>query len=160
VRVTIAAVGRMKSGPEQELLARYVDRAGKAGRQIGITAVAVRETVESRRPGAQSRKDEEAVALGAMLDPASYAVLLDERGDDLDSAAFAGMLRASLEAGVPETAFLIGGPDGHGDGLRARAKRSIRFGKLTWPHQIVRVLLAEQLYRSVTILTGHPYHRD
>lgn len=160
MRVTIAAIGRMKSGPEQELLARYLDRAGKAGRQIGITGLAVRETVESRKPSASGRMDEEAAALASGLDSSAFGVLLDERGEDLDSVAFATLLRANLDAGISETAFLIGGPDGHGDKLRALARRSIRFGRLTWPHQIVRVLLAEQLYRSVTILTGHPYHRE
>lgn len=160
MRVTIAAIGRMKSGPEQELLARYLDRAAKAGRQLGIASVSVREQVESRKASAPARMEEEAAALRNASQPGSATILLDERGEDIDSAGFAALLRGHLEGGTSEIAFFIGGPDGHGEALRQSADKRLRFGRLTWPHQIVRVLLAEQIYRAVTILSGHPYHRE
>ena len=160
MKLTIIAVGRMKSGPETELFARYGDRTAKAGRQLGISALACRELVESRNPKALARRDEEAAAMIAALSPGAVAIALDEHGEEIDSPAFAALVRSHLDGGTGELAFLIGGPDGHGDAIKAAARKIIRFGRLTWPHQIVRVLLAEQLYRAVTILSGHPYHRE
>ncbi|HSO48392.1 MAG TPA: 23S rRNA (pseudouridine(1915)-N(3))-methyltransferase RlmH [Rhizobiaceae bacterium] len=160
MRLQIVAVGRMKSGPETELFARYEDRASKAGRQLGLSAVSRREFAESRLPRAQARRDEEASALLGALSPGAVAIALDERGEDIDSAAFAALLRSHLDGGTSELAFLIGGPDGHGEAALTVARKTIRFGRLTWPHQIVRILLAEQIYRAITILTGHPYHRE
>jgi 23S rRNA (pseudouridine1915-N3)-methyltransferase len=160
MKLTIIAVGRMKSGPETDLFARYGERTAKAGRQLGISALACRELPESRNPKANARRDEEAAAMLAALSSGAVAIALDEHGEDIDSPAFAALLRAHLDGGTGELAFLIGGPDGHGETVKAAARKTIRFGRLTWPHQIVRVLLAEQLYRAVTILTGHPYHRE
>lgn len=160
MKLTIIAIGRMKSGPETELYARYQERAARSGRQLGITAVAHRELPESRNADARRRRDEEAAAMVGALSPGSTAIALDEKGEDIDSAAFAALLRSSIDGGTGELAFLIGGPDGHGQAVAAAVRRTIRFGRLTWPHQIVRILLAEQLYRAVTILSGHPYHRE
>jgi 23S rRNA (pseudouridine1915-N3)-methyltransferase len=160
MKLTIIAVGRMKSGPETDLFARYADRAAKAGRHLGISAVACRELAESRNPKTNARRDEEAATMLAALSPGAVGIALDEHGEDIDSPAFAALLRSNLDGGTGDLAFLIGGPDGHGEAVKAAARKTIRFGALTWPHQIVRVLLAEQLYRAVTILSGHPYHRE
>jgi 23S rRNA (pseudouridine1915-N3)-methyltransferase len=158
VRITIAAVGRMKAGPERDLLDRYLDRAGKQGRGLGITRVEVREIAESRAPRAEDRKAEEAAALLAPLAPTTRVVALDETGRALTSQAFADDLAATLAAGR-DFAILIGGADGHGAAVTARADLVLAFGAMTWPHQIVRILAAEQIYRATTILAGHPYHR-
>ena len=158
MRVIVAAVGRMKAGPERELLDRYVDRAGKQGRALGITRVEIRETPESRSPRADDRKAEEAAALLAGLSDAAHVVALDERGVTLDSPGFAAMVDARLADGR-DLALLIGGADGHGAAVLARADLRLAFGAMTWPHQIVRILAAEQIYRATTILAGHPYHR-
>jgi len=160
MKLTIIAVGRMKTGPETDLFARYADRAAKAGRQLGIGAFGCRELPESRNARTNARRDEESAAMLAALSPGAVAIALDEHGEDIGSPAFAALLRTHLDGGTGELAFLIGGPDGHGDAVRKAARKTIRFGRLTWPHQMVRVLLAEQLYRAVTILSGHPYHRE
>lgn len=159
MRLSILAVGRMKSGPESELFAKYFDRAARAGRQLGISGLSHREIAESRHANPATRREEEAARLAAMLSPGSIAIILDEKGEDLASQAFAGWIRSNLDGGTPEISFLVGGPDGHGKSVHGFANRSIRFGSLTWPHQIVRVLVAEQLYRAMTLLSGHPYHR-
>ena len=86
--------------------------------------------------------------------------LLDENGKDLDSRAFAALIREEQDAGTDTLSFALGGPDGHGDALRAKSFRKLRFGSFTWPHQMARIMLAEQIYRAITILSGHPYHRD
>ncbi len=160
MRLVIGAVGRMKSGPEAELLERYCDRARKAGRALGITDLSIREIVESRAAKPQTRKDEEAAALLAGLASDAFVVCLDENGRDETSRKLAGMVESRLGDATSEMAFLIGGPDGHGRAVRERAALTLAFGRATWPHQLARVMLAEQLYRAVTILTGHPYHRD
>jgi 23S rRNA (pseudouridine1915-N3)-methyltransferase len=159
MRIAIHAVGRLKTGPERELADRYLERSDKSGRAIGINAVTVREIAESRAREAASRKDEEAAALLQDLAPGSLLIALDERGDLPTSERFAAMLGEARDRGTPEAVLLIGGPDGHGAALLSRAGHRISFGRLTWPHQIVRILAAEQVYRAITILSGHPYHR-
>lgn len=159
MRIAIHAVGRLKTGPERELADRYLDRADKAGRPIGITGVGVREIAESRAAQAQARKDEEAAALLADLPHGALLIALDERGDLPTSERFAAMLGDARDHATPTAILLIGGPDGHGSAVLSRAGHRISFGRLTWPHQLVRILAAEQVYRAVTILSGHPYHR-
>lgn len=160
MQIAILAVGRMKSGPETELLERYLKRAGGAGRGLGISRIAIREIAESRSADTTMRKQEEAASLIAGLASGALLIALDEHGDDATSPELAAIMRKALDEGVGELAFAIGGPDGHGPAIAQAARRSLRFGRLTWPHQIVRVLLAEQIYRSITILSGHPYHRS
>jgi 23S rRNA (pseudouridine1915-N3)-methyltransferase len=159
MRIAIHAVGRLKSGPERELADRYVDRAEKSGRILGLTGVSVREVPESRAAQVQARKDEEAAALLADLAPGAMLIALDERGDLPTSERFAAMLGEARDRGTSVAVLLIGGPDGHGASVLSRAGHRISFGRLTWPHQLVRILAAEQVYRAVTILGGHPYHR-
>lgn len=158
MRVTIAAVGRMKSGPERELLDRYVDRSAKQGRSLGITRVEIREIAESRAARADDRKAEEAAALVTGLAEGTCVIVLDEVGQTMNSEAFATFVGQRIDAGR-DLAVLIGGADGHGAEARKRAELVLAFGAMTWPHQIVRILAAEQIYRATTILAGHPYHR-
>jgi 23S rRNA (pseudouridine1915-N3)-methyltransferase len=86
-------------------------------------------------------------------------VLLDERGAALTSQDFASMMAGHRDAGRKTLLFSIGGADGHHPSLADRASLVLSFGALTWPHQLARIMLAEQLYRAATILSGHPYHR-
>lgn len=158
MRVTIAAVGRMKSGPERDLLDRYVDRTGKQGRALGITRVEIREIAESRAARPEDRKAEEAAGLVAGLAEGAGVIVLDEIGQTMNSEAFAAVIGQWIDQGR-DLAVLIGGADGHGAEARKRADLVLAFGAMTWPHQIVRILAAEQLYRATTILAGHPYHR-
>jgi 23S rRNA (pseudouridine1915-N3)-methyltransferase len=159
VRLTVAAIGRLKAGPERDLAARYVDRVSKAGKSLGLT-LAVREFAESRAATADLRKDQEAALILGALPARAVLVALDEKGKSLDSLAFAGLIGSQRDKGTADVGFAIGGADGLGPAVFDRASARVAFGALTWPHQLVRVLLAEQLYRAVTILSGHPYHRD
>ncbi|CAN5304457.1 23S rRNA (pseudouridine(1915)-N(3))-methyltransferase RlmH [soil metagenome] len=159
MNVTIAAVGRLKAGPERELLERYLDRAEKAGKRLGLS-FAVREFPESRAAAAGTRKFEEAAAMLAALPAGAVLVALDESGSGLDSRTIAARIGKWRDGGIGELVLAIGGPDGHGEALLAKAALRLAFGGMTWPHQLVRLMLAEQLYRVVTILSGHPYHRD
>ncbi len=159
MEIAVLAVGRLKSGPEAELCGRYLDRARAAGRAIGLRAFAVTELAESRAARPDDRKAQEAGALLAASAAEDFLVCLDEAGEALGSEAFAALLRRQSDAGCRRVRFVIGGADGLGAAVLERADVTLSLGRMTWPHQIVRILLAEQLYRAVTIIAGHPYHR-
>jgi len=159
MRIEIHAVGRLKSGPERELADRYLDRLAKAGPAIGLQFGELSEAAESRARSANERRSEEARDLEARLPAGSALVLLDERGKDFTSEQFAEKIGALRDSGRKQLVLAIGGPDGHDASLRAKAELVMSLGQMTWPHQIARILLAEQLYRATTILSGHPYHR-
>lgn len=148
----------MKAGPERDLVARYLDRLAKTGSAVGMEFAGVTEIAESQARSAEQRMREEADRLESALGDAAL-VLLDERGKNMTSPAFAGYLSRHIDGGRKAMVVAIGGADGHDPALRGNADLLLSFGALTWPHQLVRVLLAEQLYRASTILSNHPYHR-
>jgi 23S rRNA (pseudouridine1915-N3)-methyltransferase len=160
MRVVLLAIGRMKKGPETDLVERYLKRAEQAGRQIGLRGIEIIEIRESRAADAGKRMVEESIALANVIPEGAVTVMLDERGDNLGSADLADHVRKWRDAGVPAAAFIIGGPDGLAQNLRDKAKLKLAFGAATWPHQMVRIMLLEQIYRAITILSGHPYHRE
>lgn len=160
MRVILLAVGRMKKGPETELVQRYLKRAEQAGRQIGVRGIEVIEIRESRADDAGKRMIEESIALANVIPDGAVTIMLDERGESLGSADFADHVRKWRDGGVPAAVFIIGGPDGLAQSLRDKAKLRLAFGAATWPHQMARIMLLEQIYRAITILSGHPYHRD
>jgi len=159
MRIQIAAVGRMKSGPERELVARYLERAVAGGKPLGLTGFDVSELTESRAGSSQSRKVEEAKALTATFPQGAVVVALDERGKGIGSEALASTIARWRDDGKAAVSFAIGGADGLEPDFVKRADLVLSFSPLTWPHQMVRIMLAEQLYRTTTILSGHPYHR-
>jgi 23S rRNA (pseudouridine1915-N3)-methyltransferase len=158
VRLTILAVGRLKAGPERELYDRYAERIAAAGKAVGFTFT-LREFGESRAASAATRIAEETAAMTAASPEGARLVVLDSTGKSFTSPAVAERIARWRDEGARDLAFVIGGPDGLGEPLRGRADLVLAFGAATWPHQLVRIMLAEQLYRAVTILTGHPYHR-
>ncbi|MDR3475938.1 MAG: 23S rRNA (pseudouridine(1915)-N(3))-methyltransferase RlmH [Devosia sp.] len=160
MRISIHAVGRMKQGPERELVARYLDRAVATGRPLGLTGFEVTELTESRAGSPQSRKADEARALRAGYPDGAITVALDEHGKSISSDALAKLVARWRDDGKPALAFVIGGADGLDTSIPAAAALTLSFSPLTWPHQLVRIMLAEQLYRMTTILSGHPYHRE
>ena len=160
MRIVIAAVGRLKQGPERELAERYRKRAADAGRGVGLTAFDVIEIRESRADNVGRRMLEESIAIANVIPERAVTVLLDERGESVSSASFAGHLQGWRSQDRPAAVFIIGGADGLAPSLRERASLAIAFGAATWPHQLVRIMLLEQLYRAVTMLSGHPYHRS
>lgn len=148
----------MKAGPEREMVARYLDRAIGGGKPLALIGFDVIELTESRAGSSASRKADEAKALRAAL-PDGIVVALDERGKAIGSEAFAHQIGRWRDDGRPAASFIIGGADGLDPAFVAAADLVLSFSPLTWPHQLVRIMLAEQLYRTTTILSGHPYHR-
>lgn len=158
MRVQVLAFGRLKDGPERDLAERYRERAAALGRPLGFAGPDVVELAESRGRRPEERRGDEARRLLARAGPARL-VLLDETAPSLDSERFAARIGGMRDAGQGPLAFVIGGPDGLDPAVRGGAADSLSFGRLTLPHQLVRVLVLEQLYRAFTILAGHPYHR-
>ncbi|HET9246148.1 MAG TPA: 23S rRNA (pseudouridine(1915)-N(3))-methyltransferase RlmH [Xanthobacteraceae bacterium] len=159
MRIVVAAVGRLKQGPERELAERYRKRASDAGRSAGLSAFDIVEIKESRAGDAARRMLEESIAIANIVPDRAVTVILDERGENMSSAVIAGRLQDWQRQDKPAVVFIIGAADGLAPSLREKASLAIAFGKATWPHQLIRIMLMEQLYRAVTILAGHPYHR-
>jgi 23S rRNA (pseudouridine1915-N3)-methyltransferase len=159
MRLLLICVGRPKAGPERDLAARYVERAAAAGRAIGFSGVELREAGESRAARPDDRKREEAKMIRGLLAPPANVIALDENGTQMTSRGLATELGRARDQAIASAAFVIGGPDGLEPAFLASASLTLSFGAMTWPHQLMRIMAAEQIYRAVTILSGHPYHR-
>lgn len=155
MRIAILAAGRLRKSPEAALVEDYLDRFARTGRPLGLPPVSVAE-IEDRRGGGMAA---EADLLLRAVPPGSVLAVLDERGDQPTSPEFARRIAGFRDRGQ-DLCFVIGGADGLDPALRSRAGWQISLGRMVWPHLLVRVMLAEQLYRAATILAGSPYHRE
>ena len=155
MRVHLCAVGRLRAGPERDLVADYVQRFDRTGRPLGLGPLTEHEVEDKRGGGMES----EAALLERAIPTGALICTMDERGRLMSSPEFADLLARWRDSGRQDVAFVIGGADGIAPALRERADASISFGKMVWPHLLVRVMLAEQLYRAAGILAGTPYHR-
>jgi 23S rRNA (pseudouridine1915-N3)-methyltransferase len=156
MRLHIVAMGRIRSGPERSLIDDYMQRSDRTGRALSLGPVTEHE-LDDRK--ASTQPDQGRALLRAIPDGARV-IALDERGAVMSSRAFAQMLEATRDSGASDMAFVIGGADGLDPSVRDRADSLLSFGTMVWPHMLVRVMLAEQLYRAASILAGGPYHRD
>jgi 23S rRNA (pseudouridine1915-N3)-methyltransferase len=159
MRLLILAVGHARGTHEGSLCEDFIGRAKALGKRLGFSSVTVEEVTVSKLREAKSRVAEEGERLAARVPPGAHVIFLDARGKGMTSEAFAEMLAAMRDAGARDFVFLIGGPDGLDPGPAVKNSRSLAFGPQTWPHLMVRAMLAEQVYRALTILGGHPYHR-
>lgn len=159
MRLSVIAVGRLKPGPEKLLAEDYLTRAQGMGKKLGIQKIGVTEFGESQASSPDARMTEEARLIAGSIPERAFTVVLDERGKTMTSEAFSTLMKRHLESGTPEMSFIIGGPDGHAASTREQAGLLLSFGAMTWPHRLVRVLLFEQIYRAITLMAGHPYHR-
>ena len=155
MRVHLCAVGRLRAGPERDLIDDYKTRFDRTGRALALGPFTEHEVEDKKGGGMEA----EAELLARALPAGAVLVTLDERGRVLSSPEFADQLAKWRDGGRQDVAFVIGGADGIAPSLRARADFSISFGRMVWPHMLVRVMLAEQLYRAASILAGAPYHR-
>ena len=151
MRITIAAAGRLKAGPERDLYERYA--------RLVRWDLRVREIEEKQALPPPQRRTREGERLLACCPDGAVVVALDERGRQLDSATLAKRIGQWRDDGIADLVFIIGGADGLDEPVRERADLVLSFGAVTWPHLLIRGLLAEQLYRAQQILAGHPYHR-
>ncbi|SEN33543.1 23S rRNA (pseudouridine1915-N3)-methyltransferase [Pseudorhodobacter antarcticus] len=156
MRVHLCAVGRLRAGPERALIDDYVTRFNRTGRALGLGPFASVE-VEDRKGGGM---EAEAALLARSVPTGALCVVMDERGRSMTSPEFAEQLARWRDGGRQDVAFCIGGADGLAPGFRAGADFALSFGAMVWPHMLVRVMVAEQLYRAASILAGSPYHRE
>jgi 23S rRNA (pseudouridine1915-N3)-methyltransferase len=159
MHLDIKAIGRMRGSDEAALVEDYLKRARIMGRTLGFSGPDLSEYDAPKGLAGPARKTKEAEWLIAQTGDAAI-IALDENGKNLSSEEFAEMLGNWRDAGVKAAAFLIGGADGHAPSIIAAARQTVSFGRATWPHMLVRAMLTEQLYRAMTILSGHPYHRQ
>ncbi len=159
MKILVSAIGLLKAGPETELATDYQKRLAGLGRSVGLTEIAVREFAESRAATDALRKADEQKLLWSTVPEGTATIVLDERGKAMSSHEFAQLVKRLAESGTRQVTFLIGGPDGHVPETRAKATHVLSFGPMTFPHRLLRVMLLEQIYRAVTILVNHPYHR-
>jgi 23S rRNA (pseudouridine1915-N3)-methyltransferase len=159
MRLTIAAVGRSRESPEQTLCNFYLERSQSFAHKLGISKLDLIIIDTSRAATPDARVKEEAEKLAAKLPASAHLIALDETGRAMSSEIFAGRIRRLADTSTRDLAFVIGGPDGLAASLRDSAEERLAFGPQTWPHLLVRAMLAEQIYRALAILSGHPYHR-
>lgn len=160
MKFVVAAVGRLKAGPERDLYERYAKRLAATGKAAGLGLLDTIELSESKKGSVAERKAEESASLLSRIPDNARLVVLDEKGKGFTSKEFAQMIARERDNGAPAMAFAIGGADGHGEAIRKAAAYRLSLGPMTLAHGLARVVLAEQIYRAVTILTGHPYHRE
>lgn len=156
MRVHIIAVGRLRAGPEKDLVDDYLTRFDRSGRGLGLGPARVLE-VEDRKGGGMSA---ERTLLRRAIPDGALLVVMDERGRVESSPDFAARLAGWRDEGRGDLALVIGGADGIDPAVRGEADFALSFGKMVWPHMLVRVMVAEQLYRAASILSGAPYHRS
>jgi 23S rRNA (pseudouridine1915-N3)-methyltransferase len=159
MKIRICAIGRMKAGAEKDLADDYLTRARSLGKQVGITSIEVTDAAETLHDRVEVRIGREAETLRGLYAAGSTTVALDANGRSFSTEQFTHYLQARIDGGTRDLAFLIGGPDGHAAETLESAALVLSLGAMTWPHRLVRVMLAEQIYRAVTIMLNHPYHR-
>ena len=156
MKIHLCVVGRLRNGPEKELIDDYLHRFEKIGRAHGLGPVLVNE-VEDKKNGGMLN---EAILLQRVIPKGAKVIILDERGDVISSPNFATKISSYANNSISDLAIIIGGADGIDPKLRERADYKVSFGKMVWPHALVRVMISEQLYRAASILAGSPYHRS
>jgi len=160
MKISLCAIGRLKKGPETLLYERYNTRIRSSGKSVGIGPIELMEAQEATASTSELRSAAEAGKLIEMSSRSDFLVALDESGKSMTSRAFAKLLQEARDDGCRSLAFLIGGADGHGKDIAQHARLSLSLGQMTLPHGLARVVLVEQIYRAITIMSGHPYHRD
>jgi 23S rRNA (pseudouridine1915-N3)-methyltransferase len=159
MRLLVLAVGNARGASEGALCEDFRARASGMGKRLGFSAVQIEEVAVSKLRETKARMRDEGERLAARVPELAHVICLDAKGKGMTSDAFAEMLGAMRDAGARDLVFLIGGPDGLNVPPKIKPGRSLAFGPQTWPHLLVRAMLAEQIYRAMTILAGHPYHR-
>ena len=159
MRIKIAAIGKLKAGPEKLLAEDYAGRIAAMGKKAAVAEIKISDWAESQKPDPAQRMLEEEAQLWSAVPQGAYVFALDERGKAHTSDAFAQHIAKLRDRGTSDIIFLLGGPDGHSPTTRTKANELLALGPMTWPHRLARIMLLEQIYRSVTILLNHPYHR-
>ena len=156
MKISISAIGRLRKSPEKELIDDYLSRFSKLAKPFGLSLNPIIEIEDKKGGGPKT----EAQLLEKYFQKNSKIIALDERGISLTSKEFTDYLSSWVADGIGHCHLIIGGADGLDPKILEKSNLKMSFGKMVWPHMLVRVMLAEQLYRAATILAGSPYHRE
>ena len=159
MKMIIASIGRLKSGEEKPLFDKYVKRSRDIAKLTGINSIDFIELAESQNRSIEKRKEEESDAILKALPTPNFLTTLDQTGKSLSSDKLSKLIHEQRTQNTKNFTFVIGGADGLSSNILAKSNLTLAFGSMTWPHQLVRIMLVEQIYRAFTILNGHPYHR-
>ena len=160
MRIIIAAIGKSRTSPEHQLVEEYTMRANGLARQIGFSGVELIAGEAPKKLQGAARIDKESAILSAAVPQGADFIALDERGRNINTTEFTNLLARHRDDGRGALAFVIGGADGLSPQMKSKATQTLSFGAATWPHMLVRAMLCEQVYRAMTVLAGHPYHRS
>ncbi len=160
MKISLYAVGKLRSGPQADLIADFQKRIRGSGPALGIADFLIREFEAPKGLTGPKRQEREGALLLDAVPKGAKNIALDERGQNISSMALKDLVRDWRDDGVKDLVFFIGGANGHAPKLLQSADKKISFGAATWPHMLVRVMLCEQIYRTLTILSGSPYHRE
>ena len=159
MKILIASIGRLKSSEEKPLFDRYLKRSRDFGKSVGVSSIDLIELAESRNQNVAKRKEEEANSIMSSLPNPNFLIALDQTGKSQGSRELSDLIQQQRNLNTKNLVFIIGGADGLSPNILKKSNLILAFGAMTWPHQLVRIMLVEQIYRSFTILAGHPYHR-
>lgn len=161
MKIILSVIGKLKANQlESKFIEDYQKRVMALGKSVGIMDFSICEYEAKKGLSGEILKEAEAELLLKNIVPQDKLIALDERGDNLNSQDFSSLMQSFLLNNVSKCHFIIGGAAGLSNSVRERADKVISFGKLTWPHKMVRMMITEQIYRSITILTNHPYHKE
>lgn len=159
MELKIITIGQLKNNPILELQNDYMLRILNLSKSVGIKNLIIQELPISKKKSIKERKKEEAEIISKHIDKSNFNIFLDASGENINSIDISKIISTNSFS-EKNLIFFIGGPDGFSADIMKVTNRIISFGKVTWPHKLVRVMLLEQIYRSITILNNHPYHRN
>ena len=159
MKLKVISIGQLKNNPILEIQKDYESRILNLSKSVGIKSIEIKELPISKKSSIKERQKEEEKIISQHIKQDNLNVFLDGKGENINSVDISQIISESSFNGK-DLVFFIGGPDGFDEKIIKVANKIISFGKVTWPHKLIRIMLLEQLYRGITILNNHPYHRN
>lgn len=159
MKLKVISIGQLKNNPILEIQKDYESRILNLSKSVGIKNLEIKELPISKKSSIKERQKEEAKIISQHIKQDNLNVFLDGKGENINSVDISQIISKSSFDGK-DLVFFIGGPDGFDEKIIKVANKIISFGRVTWPHKLIRIMLLEQLYRGITILNNHPYHRN
>ena len=159
MKLKVISIGQLKNNPILEIQKDYESRILNLSKSVGIKSIEIKELPISKKSSIKERQKEEEKIISQHIKQDNLNVFLDGKGENINSVDISQIISESSFNGK-DLVFFIGGPDGFDEKIIKVANKIISFGRVTWPHKLIRIMLLEQLYRGITILNNHPYHRN
>ena len=159
MKLKVISIGQLKNNPILEIQRDYESRILSLSKSVGIKNLEIKELPISKKSSIKERQKEEAKIISQHIKQDNLNVFLDGKGENINSVDISQIISKSSFDGK-DLVFFIGGPDGFDEKIIKVANKTVSFGRVTWPHKLIRIMLLEQLYRGITILNNHPYHRN